>query len=451
MTDYISRNPATGEVYATYAQATDAEIAAALTETAEGYQQWHRQHTAQRTELLGRVAALFREDAEHLATILTEEMGKPVKEAQGEVRLVADIFDYYATHTEAFLEDEVLDSPVAAKVRLQSQGVVLGIMPWNFPYYQVARFVAPNIALGNTVMVKHAPNCPRAALAFVDIFERAGAPQGVYRNIFAGHEQIEGIIADRRVIGVSLTGSERAGAAVAEIAGRHLKKCVLELGGSDPLIVCDSADVATAAKTAVYNRNYNAGQTCTASKRLLVHRSCYEEFVAVFLDKLGSWVPGDPAQSGVRMGPLSSTAAAENIQELYDDALAHGATALQPGGKGDGAFFAPAVLTDISEDARLYSEEAFGPLASIYTFDSDEEALAIANSSAYGLSASVFSGDDEQWEFYANNLEVGMVWRNSAPATSPELPFGGVKNSGFGRELGRYGLEEFANKKLICG
>lgn len=450
---YRSINPATGEELASYPETTDAEVREALDRAGDAYREWKVTPLAERVELVRRIARLHRERTDELAELTTLETGKPIAQARGELGIVADIYDYYADHAAEFLADEPLPvaGPGSAVVRTEPVGVLIGIMPWNFPHYQVARFVAPNLVLGNTILLKHARNCPQSALATERLIRDAGAPTGVYANLFASNEQIAELIADPRVQGVSLTGSERAGSAVGEVAGRHMKKAVLELGGSDPLIVLEDADVERAAADAARGRMSNAGQVCTASKRMIVVDSVYDEFVEKFIANMRAYETGDPEDPTAVLGPLSTFDARDGVAEIVDDARQKGAT-VHTGGvtpDGPGAYYPATVLSDVTPGMRAFSEEIFGPVGVVYRVGSADEAVELANSSAYGLSGSVYSADTERARAVAESLEVGMAAINSLNVSSPELPFGGVKRSGIGRELSRYGLNEFANKKLI--
>lgn len=453
MTAYKVVNPATGTTLEEFPEATDAEIASAIAQSHEAFAKWRNWPVSDRSSVLHRVADLYRTQKESLAMLITEEMGKPLRESIGEVDLVADIFDYYATEGPGFLADEFLTvrGGGEAIVRTAPVGPLLGIMPWNYPYYQVARFAAPNLMLGNTVVLKHAPSCPRSALAIARIFEEAALPDGAYINLFATNDQVATIIADPRVQGVSLTGSERAGSAVGEIAGRNLKKFVLELGGSDPFIVLDSQDMAATVKAAVTGRMGNGGQACTASKRFIVLEDIYDDFLEPFTSKMAAVIPDDPTNASTRFGPLASEAAVEGVISQVDDAIAKGATLLTGGTRlqGPGAFMHPTVLADVTPDMRAFHEEIFGPVAVVYKVKNAEEAIALANGSAYGLGGSVFSADPEKAKQVADRLDTGMVWINSPTGTQADLPFGGVKASGVGRELAKYGMSEFVNKKLI--
>ncbi|WP_459547063.1 NAD-dependent succinate-semialdehyde dehydrogenase [Nocardia sp. X0981] len=453
MSDYATTDPATGELLATFAPADADEIENALAGARESYQRWRRTPLEQRAELLRRVAGRYRAHADELARLLTLEMGKPVTQALEEVAVTAAIYEYYADNGAAFLADEPL--PIAgtgeAFVRTEPIGPLLGIMPWNYPYYQVARFVAPNLMLGNTILLKHAQICPQSATAVAEVFAEAELPAGVYRNLFASNDQVASMIADPRVQGVSLTGSERAGSAVAEVAGRHLKKYVLELGGSDPFVVLDDADLEKTVAAGVGNRLANAGQACTASKRFIVVDEVYDRFLAAFVTAMRECVPGDPTDPATVFGPLSSRRAVDELARQIGDAVAKGATVVTGGQRiaGPGAYFQATVLTGVTPGMRAYHEELFGPVAVVHKVDSVDAAVELANDSPYGLAASVFCADAELARSVADRLETGMVWINGTSRTSPDLPFGGVKRSGVGRELAHYGISEFANKKLI--
>jgi len=453
MTQYAVTNPATGEVEKVFSTASDDEIQKAITQAHDAFGEWRQSRVAERAALLSRVADLYAERREALASIIAREMGKPLFQAGLEVDIAVSIYRYYAENGPAFLEDEPLDKAGggSAMIRKEGLGALLGIMPWNFPYYQVARFAGPNLMNGNTIVLKHAPQCPASAAAMAQIFQDAGAAEGLYVNVYASNEQAADIIADPRIQGVSLTGSERAGAAVAEIAGRHLKKVVLELGGSDPFIVLDDADIEQAVQQALIGRFGNAGQACNAAKRIFVDRAVHDDFLSGFKAALESIVVGDPMAAGTFMGPLSSEAALNTLEAQVNDAVAQGAEVVSGGQRldGPGAWYAPTLLTGVTSKMRLFHEELFGPVAVIYPVDSEEEAVRLANDSAYGLGAVIQSRDIARAQSLANQLEVGMVHINEGPGSAAELPFGGVKRSGFGRELGRDGMAEFVNRKLI--
>jgi succinate-semialdehyde dehydrogenase/glutarate-semialdehyde dehydrogenase len=333
-------------------------------------------------------------------------------------------------------------------IRRGSFGVLLGIMPWNFPYYQVSRFAGPNLVIGNPILLKHAPQCPESAAAMAQIFSDAGFPAGAYQNLYATNEQVEWVIADPRVHGVSVTGSERAGAAVAEIAGRNLKKVVLELGGSDPFILLGTDDLDATVQAAAEARLDNTGQSCNAAKRFIVVDDLYDEFVEKLSAVVGAAKTGDPTAEGTEVGPLSSELAADRLEQQVRQAVGNGAEVVV-GGKRDGNYFEPTVLAGIKPGEEASQEEFFGPVAQVYRVGSEQEAVALANQTPFGLGSYVMTTDKEQGERVADQIEAGMVYVNLVLADSPELPFGGFKRSGFGRELGRFGADEFVNKKLI--
>ncbi|GAB4012072.1 NAD-dependent succinate-semialdehyde dehydrogenase [Nocardioides ultimimeridianus] len=443
MTEYAVRNPATGELIEAFTTATDAEVDAAVGAATDAYYSWGRTSSvADRAKLLAKVAELHRERAGELAASINAEMGKPLGDAEGEVLFSAGIYDYYAQNAEKILADqpiELLDGDGSAVIRRSPVGPLLGIMPWNYPVYQVARFAAPNLATGNTIVLKHAPQCPRSAALQAQIFLDAGFPEGAYNNVYATNEQIADVIADPRIQGVSLTGSERAGAAVAEIAGRNLKKCVLELGGSDPFIVLSAADLDKTVEAAAEARLDNSGQACNAGKRFVVVDDLYEDFTAKFTAKVLE--RGAPA-------PLSSLAAAENLARQVDQAVEAGAK-LATNGEREGGNFPAGVLTEIAPDNPAYYQELFGPVAMVFRAKDEADAIRIANDTPFGLGSYVFTDDADQAARVADALETGMVFVNGVGAEGVELPFGGVKRSGFGRELGTLGMEEFVNKKLI--
>jgi succinate-semialdehyde dehydrogenase / glutarate-semialdehyde dehydrogenase len=444
--EYASTNPATGEVKARFDFATDDAVQQALALGAAAFVSGQASTIEERAALAKRVGDLFAERAQELAQLAVEEMGKPLGEAVEEVEFCQAIFGYYAEHGPSLAADQPITTFGGDQAVVQKRpiGLLLGVMPWNFPYYQVARFAAPNLVLGNTMLLKHAESVPRCAEAVQQIFADAGVPSGVYQNVFATFEQVETIIADPRVQGVSLTGSERAGSRVAALAGQHLKKCVLELGGSDPYVVLDADDVEDAATTAWETRIYNTGQACNSNKRMIVMDDIYEPFVGKLVDLASSLGPGD-------YSPLSSRTALDRLKEVVDDAVEHGAT-LHVGGEavdGPGAYYSPAVLTDVTPEMRAYREELFGPVAVVYKVSSDDEALTLANDTPYGLGGAVFSRDRDRAARLAAQLEVGMANVNTPAGEGAEVPFGGVKRSGFGRELGPLGMDEFVNKRLF--
>jgi succinate-semialdehyde dehydrogenase/glutarate-semialdehyde dehydrogenase len=449
---YQVTDPATGEVAQVFRFATDAEVAAALAAAAGAFAGWRARPVGERAAVVRRVGELFTERSAELAALITREMGKRPAQAVGEAEFCTDIFSYYADNGPGLLADRPLPGRDGARVEYRPVGPVLGVMPWNYPYYQVARFAAPNLIVGNTVVLKHAENCPTSALAIAAIMRDAGVPDGVYVNVFATHEQVAAMIADRRLAGVSLTGSERAGAVVAETAGRNLKKVVLELGGSDPYIILDTGDVQDAAKTAWVTRMENVGQACNSNKRMIVMDEFYDDFVAALVERAAGMSPRQPGDDSPRSySPMVSRKAAENLLAQVQDAVSKGATLHVGGtlGEGRGAYFAPAVLTGVTPGMRAYREELFGPVAVVYKVSSDDEAVELANVVDFGLGGAVWSADQERAVRVAEQLEVGMANVNTPAGEGADLPFGGTKRSGFGRELGPLGIDEFVNKRLF--
>ncbi|WP_194396167.1 NAD-dependent succinate-semialdehyde dehydrogenase [Microbacterium atlanticum] len=450
MTDYAVVNPATGETLATYPTITDEALEAAIAQADAAYRAWRDQPVAERAARIRRVAELHRERRDELAAIIVREMGKPLSAAVAEVDFAADITEYYADNAEKITADQPIDilGEGTAVIRRSPLGVLLGIMPWNFPYYQVARFAAPNVVVGNTILLKHAPQCPESAAAIEKMYADAGLGDGVYTNVYATNDQAATIIADRRVQGVSVTGSERAGSAVAALAGQNLKKVALELGGSDPFIVLSTDDLDATVAAAVEARMDNNGQSCNAPKRFIVQEGLYDAFLEKFTEAMTASKMGDPFADDTVLGPLSSLAAAERLQEQVDRAVAQGAK-LVAGGTRDGAFYEPTVLTGVTPDMDVYREELFGPAGVVYKAADEDEAVKIANDTSFGLGSYVYTTDPEQAQRVADKIDAGMVYVNIVLADSPELPFGGVKRSGTAREMGLLAADEFVNKKLI--
>jgi succinate-semialdehyde dehydrogenase / glutarate-semialdehyde dehydrogenase len=452
MGKYAVINPATGETVKGYPQISDQDLSAAIAAAEDAHRNWAlKTSVSERASLVRRVAELHSERREPLAEIAVREMGKPMEQALGEVDFCADIYSYYADNAEDFLKDEpisLLAGEGTALIRRTSVGPLLGIMPWNFPYYQVARFAGPNLVVGNTILLKPAHQCPESAVAMQTMFRDAGFPDGAYATILASNDQIADVIAEPRIRGVSLTGSERAGAAVAEIAGRNLKKVVLELGGSDPFILLGAEDLEEAVEAAVAGRLDNTGQSCNAAKRFIVADELYDDFLERFTAAMTAAEPGDPTSEDAEMGPLSSATAAETLQDQLDRAVAQGAEIAAGGDRKDN-YFSSTVLVGVTSENDAYHEEFFGPVASVFRVGSEEDAIELANDTPFGLGSYVFSDDPAQALRVADGLDTGMVYVNGVGADGAELPFGGVKRSGFGRELGRYGIEEFVNKKLI--
>jgi succinate-semialdehyde dehydrogenase/glutarate-semialdehyde dehydrogenase len=452
MSTYAVVNPATGERIKEYPEIGDDELRAAIERADTASSSWPSSSTvAERAALVRRVGELHSERRRQLAEIVVREMGKPIEQALMEVDFAGEIYGFYADNAEGLMVDEpieLLGGEGTAVIRRSPFGTLLGIMPWNFPYYQVARFAGPNLVIGNTILLKHAPQCPESAEAMQGIFDDAGFPEGVYRNIYASNEQIEWAIADPRLHGVSVTGSERAGAAVAAAAGRNLKKVVLELGGSDPFILLGTDDIDGAAEAATEARLDNTGQSCNAAKRFIVIDDLYNTFVEKLRERFAAAKPGDPTAEGTEVGPLSSQTAADRLEDQVKRAIDNGAEVVV-GGKRDGNFFEPTILTGIEAGDEASQEEFFGPVAQVYRVGSEDEAVELANQTPFGLGSYLMTTDEEQAGRVADRIEAGMVYVNLVGADSPELPFGGFKRSGFGRELGRYGADEFVNKKLI--
>ncbi len=444
MSLYAVTDPSTGNVVKEYPTATDAQIEEALTAATSASRTWSRRSTvAERAALVHRVGELHEERKDDLAKIIVREMGKPMAESVGEVEFSAEIYKYYADNAEKFLADQPIslgDGEGEALIRRSPYGVLLGIMPWNYPYYQVARFAGPNLCIGNTIILKHAPQCPESAAAIQQIYDDAGFPAGAYVNVYATNDQAATVIADPRVAGVSLTGSERAGAAVAEVAGRNLKKVVLELGGSDPFILLSTDDLDDAVEKAVAARLDNTGQACNAAKRFVVAEELYAPFVEKFTQAMLDGHEG--------IAPLSSATAADRLEAQVTRAVEQGAH-LSSAGERQGSFYPTGVLTDVTPDNDAYHQELFGPIAMVFKASSEEEAVRIANDTPFGLGSYLFTTDKEQAARVADQIDAGMVFVNGVGAEGVELPFGGIKRSGFGRELGSLGIDEFVNKKLI--
>ena len=450
---YETINPYTEELVKTFPQHTDAQLESIIRKAEETYTtDWSLRSLAARRAVIKKAASILREKIDEFARPVTLEMGKLFREAQWEVTLSADILDYYADSADKFLAPEKL--PVKkgeAVIENEPLGVLFCIEPWNFPYYQLARVAGPNLMLGNTVISKHAPNVPQCALAFEKLFLDAGAPVGMWTNVFITNEQSAKVIADSRIRGVALTGSERAGAAVASEAGQALKKSTMELGGSDPFIVLDDADLDTAVKWAVLGRINNAGQACVAAKRFIIQEKIADTFLMRFKSELEKLKPGDPMDPQTTLGPLCTEGALNGVLAQIDTAIKGGAKVLLGGKRlnGRGFFLAPTILTDVTPANPAFHQEFFAPVAMVFRVKNEKEAVDLANDSPYGLGASVITKDVERGKRIARQIDSGMVFINEATGTAPDLPFGGVKNSGYGRELSRLGIGEFVNKKLI--
>jgi succinate-semialdehyde dehydrogenase/glutarate-semialdehyde dehydrogenase len=451
---YRSTNPYTNIVEKSFDELSDQQLEAKVKAAQDCFDHtWRDKSFEQRKTVLKRAAALMRERQQALAELATLEMGKLIAQSSGEVALSAAIIDYYADHAEAFLAPEPLKTDKGqAVVESSPLGVLFGVEPWNFPYYQIARFAAPNLMAGNVVMVKHASNVPQCALAFEQLMRDAGLPDGGYTNLFASKDQVAMLIDDKRVRGVALTGSEAAGAVVAARAGKNLKKSTMELGGSDAFIVLEDADMARAVKQAVSGRMGNAGQACTASKRFIVLDAVADTFLEQFKAAMMQFKPGDPMDKASTLAPLSSADALDKLEQQVQTAVKHGAKLLLGGERVadvKGNFMQPTILAEVAEENPMFSEEFFGPVAMFFRVKDEDAAVSLANNSPFGLGGSVFTQDAERGRNVARRIDTGMVFVNSAAVSMPDLPFGGVKNSGYGRELSAAGIHEFVNKKLI--
>ncbi|MCW0425220.1 NAD-dependent succinate-semialdehyde dehydrogenase [Xanthomonas sacchari] len=452
---YATRNPYTGELLATFPEATDAQVLAAIDAADAAFQQWKQAPFAERARVMHAAARLLRDNTREYACLLTLEMGKLIGEAEAEVRLSADIFEYYAVNAERLLAPEHL--PVAdpaegrAMVVHEPLGVLLAIEPWNFPYYQIARIIAPQLSAGNTVLLKHASNVPQCAAKFEALMAEAGLPAGAFVNLYATRGQVETILNDPRVHGVALTGSEGAGAIVAAQAAKALKKSTMELGGADAFVVLDDAPLEKTVKWAVFGRHWNGGQVCVSSKRMIVVQEVYEEFLQRYRAGVAALRAGDPMDPATTLAPLSSQGAADDLKRQIAEAVRHGATATEVGPPVPvhGAFVQPTFLTDVASDNPAYHQEFFGPVSMLFRARDEDDAVRIANDSPFGLGGSVFTGDDARGVAVARRISTGMVFVNHPTMVKADLPFGGVRRSGYGRELIGLGIKEFVNHKLI--
>ncbi|HEX3787811.1 MAG TPA: NADP-dependent succinic semialdehyde dehydrogenase [Pseudonocardiaceae bacterium] len=448
-------NPATGETVRTFDPFTDAEIDECLATAAKTFVEYRNSTFEQRRNWMRAAADVLDSSTDRLAELMTTEMGKTLASARAEVTKCAKGARFYAEHAEAFLANEPADAEAVgaskAYVAWQPIGPVLAVMPWNFPLWQVLRFAAPALMAGNVGLLKHASNVPQTALAFAEVFTEAGFPPGAFQTLLVGSDKIEGILRDERVVAVTLTGSEAAGRAVAATAGSEVKKSVLELGGSDAFVVMPSADIERAATVATTARSQNNGQSCIAAKRFIVHADCAEEFSRLFAQKMAALVVGDPMAEGVDVGPLATEQGRDEVDEQVTDAVKKGATVLCGGSRPDrpGWFYPPTVVTDLTADMRMYAEEVFGPVAGLYVVPDVESAIAVANSTSFGLGSVAWTQDPVEREQFITELAAGSVTINGMTVSYPELPFGGIKNSGYGRELADLGIREFCNAKTV--
>ena len=449
---YQSVNPYDGQLLKTFDELTDKQLETALATADTCFKSWRHTTFAQRAAVAAKAAASMRSRVDEYARPVTLEMGKRIEEARSEVALSADIIDYYAKNSERFLAPQDL-KPTSGEAEVESVpfGVLFGVQPWNFPYYQLARFAAPNLMAGNVIMVKHAGSVPQCALAFEKLWLEAGAPAGAYTNLFISYDHVNRVIDDPRIKGVALTGSGDAGQSVAGRAGQNLKKSTMELGGSDAFIVLEDADLEKTVKWAVWGKMNNTGQSCVAAKRFIVVEKLADRFLEKFKTALAALKPGDPMDKATTLAPLSSEAALVKLLDQVTRAVAGGASVVLGGGRVDrpGAFMQPTILADIQPGNPAFREEFFGPVALFFRVKNEDEAVALANDSDFGLGGSVFTQDVARGKRVASRVDTGMMFVNQPTWTLPELPFGGIKNSGYGRELSSMGIHEFVNKKLV--
>ncbi|MFH7017336.1 NAD-dependent succinate-semialdehyde dehydrogenase [Flavobacterium sp. FlaQc-47] len=447
-----SVNPFTNEIVKQFDVMNDKELESKISKADAAFKTWKKTAFNVRAKLLHKVASIMRDRKKELGALATLEMGKLHREAIQEVELSAAIFDYYADNGEKFLADSPLETPIgSAFLSYEPLGVLLSVQPWNFPFYQITRSAAPNIMAGNTMLFKHASNVPQCAQLMEDIFLEAGAPEGVYQNLFIPGDKASELVADLRIKAVTLTGSEPAGASIAAAAGKYIKKSTLELGGSDAFIVLNDANVDEAVEAAVNGRMWNAGQVCTSPKRIIVEESIADSFLEKVKMKFASIKAGDPMSPETTLAPLSSEKAVEGVIKQVQQAVKEGATVLLGGKRIDrkGAFMEPTLLTNIEPGNSAYTEEIFGPVFMFYSVKDENEAVELANATNFGLGGSVFSGDEKRALNVARQIETGMVYINHLTGITPELPFGGTKGSGYGREQSPAGIYEFVNAKLI--
>lgn len=446
---FQTTNPATGETLQTYTFEPESQLTEKLGAAHQAFLRWRNTPLKTRTDCLLRLAEQTEAQSQRLAALLTQEMGKPLSESRSELQKCVRLCRFYAEQAADFLSpQEIASEHTKSYVRFDPLGVILGIMPWNFPFWQVYRYALPALLAGNTTLLKHAPNTTGCGLEIARLFEAAGFPKGVFQTILAHTDDIPKLIADRRVQGVTLTGSEKAGAAVAAEAGRNLKKTVLELGGSDPFIVLPDADLQTAAKIGVQARLLNTGQSCIAAKRFLIHDAVYDEFLSDFKQELEAYLPADPASEAAKIGCLARNDLSDKLEQQIRESVSKGAIKLV-GGERKGNFFTPCILTNISPGMPAYHEEFFGPVALFFRLRNEAEIIQLANDTDYGLGASLWTADLEKAEHLAQNIEAGSVFVNQLVHSDPRFPFGGVKQSGYGRELSSWGTHEFTNVKTV--
>ncbi len=446
-------NPATGNQLAVYDEDDDADVEATLETAQSTFEEWRDVPLREREQLLENAAAVLRENKQKYAELMTEEMGKPISQAISEVEKCAWACDHYAEHAHTYLSADHHPSPPGTEVKTvyDPLGPVLAVMPWNYPFWQVIRFAAPYVTAGNVGLLKHASNVPGCALALEEVFEEAGYPEGVFQTLLVGSSKVEGVLADDRVRAATLTGSGPAGRAVAETAGKNLKKTVLELGGSDPFVVLDDADLEAAVETGVQARTLNGGQSCIAAKRFIVHEAVYDEYVDRLVDAFESLTVGDPTDEATDVGPQADPDLMAELDEQVQQSINAGATVLTGGEPLDheGAFYPPTVLTDVPSGCPVDTEETFGPVATVYEVADEEEAIDVANDTRFGLGASLWTEDRERGQRLAREVEAGCVYINEMTKSDPRVPFGGIKDAGYGRELSEAGIKEFVNRKTV--
>jgi succinate-semialdehyde dehydrogenase/glutarate-semialdehyde dehydrogenase len=447
-----SINPTTGETLRTFTALNETQIDEKLQRAADTFHSYRRTPFAERELMMFRAAEILEADKQEFARIMTTEMGKPIKGAVQEAEKCALVCRYYAENARRYLADQTVETNATRSfVHFQPLGPVLAVMPWNFPFWQVFRFAAPALMAGNVGLLKHASNVPQCALAIEDIFLRAGFPAGAFQTLLIGSDGVEKILNDKRVVAATLTGSEAAGRSVAGIAGKQIKKTVLELGGSDPFIVMPSANLDQAVTTAVKARTLNNGQSCIAAKRFIIASGIYEAFERNFVAQMRGLRVGDPMEESTDIGPLATPQILKDLDEQVRKAVASGARVLTGGKQPErsGNFYEPTVLTNISEQSPVYCEEVFGPVALLFRVETMEQAIRLANATTFGLGAAVWTNDPQEQAEFIDELEAGCVFINGMVASDPRLPFGGVKNSGYGRELGEFGIREFVNVKTV--
>ena len=445
-------NPYTNKVVKSFKPLNEDELEQKISEAHKAFDSWKTTPIAERAKYLLKVSELMLERKHELAKIITLEMGKGIEQSEGEIEMCASVYAYFANNSAEFLKDkEVKDDGGKAFIRYTPKGVILGVEPWNYPFNQVGRLTAPNLMAGNTVVIKHASNVPQCAQMIEDLFHEAGLPKGVYTNLFLESNRIAKLAADDRIVAMSLTGSEKAGASLAENAGKNLKKSILELGGSDAFIVLEDADMDLVMKEIMIGRFGNMGQACTSSKRIIIHESLADNFTEKLKSELAKLKAGDPMDKETTISPMVNQEAAEHLLEQVTDTVNAGAKLIVGGKlmKREGAFFEPTIMTDVKSGMRAYHEELFGPVAVIYRVKNQEQAIKLANDSTFGLGGSVFSEDIERAIEVASLIDTGMVFINEHSASKPDLPFGGTKRSGYGTELSPSAVTEFVNEKLI--